>query len=296
MDITVIVTAFNRKEYLDNAIRSLENQTFKDFETILITNFDFGINKYKIKIKHIKLTENEMKNYGEYLSNIVSIAKGKIISFLEDDDLFYDNKLEFIYNLFKNNKDLVYYHNRSIFVDKNYKEIKKSNNNPDFNMSSITIKKSIINNDYLKQIKISPDTFMYSSALESKKKIIIGKEILTKFMSHKSTSHIVENDFNIYIKKRIELTETFNNEYKKFLQFFKSKKARNHIKALIFTHSLMLYSFNKNNKPYYFSNFLFYNKGSKIFPIFEYISLLIFGNYARKILNSQRQKINAKLS
>ena len=44
IEISVIVTAYNRKEFLKEALESLNNQTLgKDkFEVILITNFEYN--------------------------------------------------------------------------------------------------------------------------------------------------------------------------------------------------------------------------------------------------------------
>ena len=127
--ISVIVTAYNRKEFLLEALKSTVNQTLdrKHYEIILIKNFrDDSIDKYT--------EENNIKNIimdgtvGEFLNAAIIKSQGNIISFLDDDDLFAKYKLEYVYNLFNNSDNLVYYHNNFIPINKNGNEIDFKNN------------------------------------------------------------------------------------------------------------------------------------------------------------------------
>ncbi|AAT42890.1 glycosyltransferase [Picrophilus oshimae] len=100
--ISVIITAYNRKEFLLDAVKSALNQTLskEKYEIIVIKNYnDDNIDEF--------LNKNNIKNIimdgtiGEYLYKGINESKGDIISFLDDDDLFFNNKLEYVYNLFK---------------------------------------------------------------------------------------------------------------------------------------------------------------------------------------------------
>ncbi|AAT42912.1 glycosyltransferase [Picrophilus oshimae] len=87
--ISVIVTAYNRSEYLLDAVKSALNQTLskEKYEIIVIKNYnDDNIDEF--------LNKNNIKNIimdgtiGEYLYKGINESKGDIISFLDDDDLF----------------------------------------------------------------------------------------------------------------------------------------------------------------------------------------------------------------
>ena len=110
--ISVIITAYKRKEFIMDAIKSVLNQTLprKYYEIIVVKNFiDSDIDKY-INDNNIKnIFSNDISLSGKSVEAIKS-SHGEIISFLDDDDMFYNNKLEYIYDLFKNNINLVYYH------------------------------------------------------------------------------------------------------------------------------------------------------------------------------------------
>lgn len=170
--ISVIITAYNRKEFLLSAIKSVLNQTLdkKYYEIIVIKNFqDKNIDNFinENKIKHI-LMEGTM---GEFLYKGISEANGEIISFLDDDDLFFENKLDIVYKEFKKDNNIVYYHNWCVPRNRNGKILNTNsiNNSPDINMSAIAIKTSIVKIDQTNKINISmaPDILMYLCALES---------------------------------------------------------------------------------------------------------------------------------
>lgn len=111
--ISVIIIAYRRKEFLLNALKSVINQTLdkKYYEIIVIKNFKDGIIDNFIENKTIKNILSINESLGGKLSEALNYASGNVISLLEDDDLFTEDKLEHVYNLFKNNNKLDFYHN-----------------------------------------------------------------------------------------------------------------------------------------------------------------------------------------
>lgn len=106
--VTVIITTFNRLNLLGRALKSLENQTFKDFEVIVsddCSDMDVHgfLENYK---KHSQLTiryRRNSENKGAcYTRNEgIKIARGKYIAGLDDDDEFTPNRLEVLFNAYK---------------------------------------------------------------------------------------------------------------------------------------------------------------------------------------------------
>jgi len=96
--VSVVIPTFNRKEKLIRAINSVLNQTYQDFEIIIIDDCSkdktFGVVK-KIDDDRIIYSRNK-KNLGGSASRNrgVSMAKGEYVAFLDDDDLWMPNKLE----------------------------------------------------------------------------------------------------------------------------------------------------------------------------------------------------------
>ena len=112
--ISVVLINFNKENYVERCIKSLLNQTYKNFEIIAIDNKSTD-KSYKILSKYknkIKIIQNSMKNrYGSYdQMNAISIGlkycKGEILCFLDSDDFFKKDKLKNIFQTFKNNSNI----------------------------------------------------------------------------------------------------------------------------------------------------------------------------------------------
>lgn len=233
--ISVIITAYNRRNFLLGAIKSVLSQTLpkNKYEIIVIKNFsDDRIDKY--------IEGNNIKNIlmdgtiGQFLSIGIKESRGNIISFLDDDDLFFNNKLEYVYSIFKNNKKLVYYHNLPKFIDENNIYLSKTNHSISFNISCISIKRNIINLEALKNLYIIQDSFMYCSALESHGMIIRGKQILTYYRFHNSTSNYKEkNDSKIIHKNELFVNYLLN--FENLYKVFKNDRVKIYILNYIIT-------------------------------------------------------------
>lgn len=96
--VSVIVTTYNREKYLKETIQSILDQTFTDFELIVVDNFsnyDFFEVMESFNDSRIKPFQNQNngiiavnRNYG------ISKATGKYLAFCDDDDLWMPEKLE----------------------------------------------------------------------------------------------------------------------------------------------------------------------------------------------------------
>ncbi len=242
--ISVIIPDYNRKEFLLNAIKSVVNQTLdkKSYEIIVIKNFEDEVIDNYISENNIKgMLSSETSLRGK-LIEALNVAKGNVISFLDDDDLFFENKLEVVYKEFKKKDSLVYYHNRHVPINKDGKLMAvKSMYSLHFNMSCISIKKSIVKIPNLDKIRIALDTLMYLFALESNKKIKKGKEALTYYMFHESTSIIVTENYEEFKKLRITSSNSYIDGIRPVINFFQSKKTINFINASITDAQIRLY-------------------------------------------------------
>jgi glycosyltransferase involved in cell wall biosynthesis len=98
--ISVIVPTYNRSELLPRAINSILNQTFKDFELIIVDdgstdNTKKIIEKYSENDSRIKYIYQENSGGPPRPKNTgIKIAKGNYIAFLDSDDEWLPSKLE----------------------------------------------------------------------------------------------------------------------------------------------------------------------------------------------------------
>lgn len=107
--ISVIMSVYNGMPYLKDAVKSILNQTFKDFEFIIVDDAsNDGSHQYLkvIKDKRIKIITNK-KNLGlaASLNKALEVSKGAYIARMDADDVSYTDRLETQLNfLIKNPK------------------------------------------------------------------------------------------------------------------------------------------------------------------------------------------------
>lgn len=225
--ISVIISAHNRKEYLLEAIKSVVNQTLdpKNYEIIVVKNFkDETVDEY-ISAKGIFSIFTNETTYSRKLLEGLHVSKGDIISFLDDDDIFFGNKLEMIYNEFLKS-DCVFIHNNIQAINDKGDLLIFKDNRICFNMSSITVKKKIIKTEILKMSPFNLDTVMYAFALESEGKITDLKDVLTYYRVHDSITHAFTNfeDYKVFYTNSIERSL---KAYSDIYPLFRNKNARN---------------------------------------------------------------------
>ncbi|EOH9579889.1 glycosyltransferase family 2 protein, partial [Campylobacter jejuni] len=98
--VSIVMPCYNRQEYIVDAIESILNQTYSNFEFIIIDDCSTDntyeiVKKYAENDKRIIVLKNE-KNQGIVyaLNRGFSIAKGKYIARMDDDDISLPNRLE----------------------------------------------------------------------------------------------------------------------------------------------------------------------------------------------------------
>ena len=100
--------------YINECIRSLQNQTYENIEIIFHDDFSSDNSLDKInKFKNIKIIKNKKRNKVGSFNQIEAYKRefkkstGDIIFLLDSDDFFAKNKIETIVKFFSNNKKLV---------------------------------------------------------------------------------------------------------------------------------------------------------------------------------------------
>jgi glycosyltransferase involved in cell wall biosynthesis len=98
MKVTVIVTTFNRAHMVAETIDSILNQTFDDFELIVVDNCSSDDTETVIKgYTDERITYFKHENGGVVAVNRnygIGQARGEYIAFCDDDDLWLPRKLE----------------------------------------------------------------------------------------------------------------------------------------------------------------------------------------------------------
>lgn len=122
---SIVIPVYNVEEYIGRCLESVKNQTFKDYEVIVVNDgcTDKSIDivkKYDVKIidtKHVSVSE--ARNIG------VKHTKGEYLIFLDSDDYWDNELLNEINKSLNNNPDLVRFQVRTVTDTgdvKNYEE------------------------------------------------------------------------------------------------------------------------------------------------------------------------------
>jgi len=132
MQISVVITCFNLENYINEAIESVLRQDISDemYEVIVVddcsTDKSSEIIKKHKKVRYLKTVVNS----GVLLSTIYGMknANGNIISFLDGDDVWRNDKLNEVINSFQNDKSLIFLTHNYQFINKIGKSIKGQEN------------------------------------------------------------------------------------------------------------------------------------------------------------------------
>ena len=279
-EISVVIPTYNSLLYLKEAINSVINQSYENWEILIIDNHsDDGTDKYVENLNNIRIKYYKIQNYGIIAKSRnlgIRLSKGKYIAFLDSDDSWHKDKLLICMNVFKKNNCDFISHNFSL--NKNFKKNKKikikkissfkkfySSFNPIF-CSGVVLKKSILDDvSFSEKNKYNgtEDYLLWLTLLLNEKTFILIKNILGFYRVHNSnfsrnirkqlSSEINTlrffkiNQFISYrfFNKRVSLTYFgYANKYKKNMDLKKSK--------FLLKKSLKKYNFNIRSLILYF--------------------------------------------
>ena len=197
IEVSVVMSEYNTKEEcLCLAIESILNQTFKDFEFIIVddcgeNNLDEIVKKYNdSRIKIVKNDKNRGLVYS--LNHGIKEAKGKYIVRMDTDDISDKRRIEKIYNYIKehpeyavvSSKVVEFSENRKIGIlgkegEKNKKDIMRGNI---LIHPSVIIKKEAIEKvGYYKEYTRAEDFVLWCELLLAGYRLYTIDEVLLKY-------------------------------------------------------------------------------------------------------------------
>lgn len=112
--ISVIIPTYNRSKLLKRALTSVVNQSFKNFEVVVVDNystddtFDVVRSFSDHRIRYFLFRNfgiiSRSRNYG------AMVSVGRYLSFLDSDDCWYSNKLHLSVKSLSSSVDITYHH------------------------------------------------------------------------------------------------------------------------------------------------------------------------------------------
>jgi len=109
--ISVVIATHNHAHFLPECLASVMNQTYKDYEVILVNNGSTDNTEEVVRqLAWNKLRYHYQNDTGSVAGprNIgIRLAKGEYVAFLDSDDLWYREKLEKAADVLEKNPDIV---------------------------------------------------------------------------------------------------------------------------------------------------------------------------------------------
>lgn len=210
--VSVIIAAYNCDKYINQCIDSLLNQSFKNFEIIVVddgsTDRTYSIlNEYKTKNKNLYVYRQKNKYAGVARNNGLSRAKGEYVLFLDADDFFEPNMLMLAYQRAKSvDADIV------VFKGREYNDVTKEFKNCRFPLSpELFPNKAVISAGEFGEKLFQANSCIAWNKLISKKFI---DKVGVKFSSTKSSNDTVFIYTLLSLAKRITLVNEILVNYR----------------------------------------------------------------------------------
>ncbi len=259
--ISVVITAYNRREYILEAVKSVLNQTLdrSKYEVIVVKNYiDTVIDDFLRQNQVVNVYTYDI-SFGAMLACGIEKSRGEVISILDDDDLFLPIKLEEIFDIFQKNKNVVYARNEiyrnmgpNIEVFRNgelggipinshkmdiinvnaikhishiYRMIRRYGVN---NNSSISFRKNIYESsmEFLNDVNYLLDVFLFFWAIfngERNDVLVFFESPLSVWRIHDSWTNVSSNsNLEAFLAKNLRLSSEGVQTYEKFKSIFKS--------------------------------------------------------------------------
>ncbi len=311
--VSVILPSYNHEEFISEAIESVLNQTFRDFEFIIIDDHSKDkspeiIKKYQEKDNRIKACfHKENKGIARTQNECINMAKGKFIAFFNSDDVWDKNKLKKQLEVLEGDENLVVWTEGEI-IDGQSKSLgmkftqkfgglraKKSGNiflnllrgNFLFFSSIILKRENFENLRFTPQLRFHSD-YKYESSLAEKYKFYFINEPLAKYRVHRDNT--IDSDIEQIYKEKILIFEYFLMKY--------NDKIPKKIKWELYLDMCISYNILRSYNGSYkdlISSFLKAVK-KKPFKIFNLILLVTFFSKIRyRIVNIPFKKIRILL-
>jgi glycosyltransferase involved in cell wall biosynthesis len=271
--VSVIIPTYNSSKYIEETINSVLNQSYQNFEIIVIddSSTDKTISLLKIlsesdsRISYYEIKHSGMpstpRNYG------INKAKGDLIAFLDSDDIWTENKLQEQLKYFQKFQDTIFVYSMSVtfgavnFLSPNYEVLpllfKAAKSKEDLKKkgNSITCSSVLVKSEALKKIngfdedpklKAVEDYDLWIRLSELGKFYFIPR-IHVKYRVHKSQT---SSSWEIKQNRLLYLAQKRNIELPKY-KFYRNKGfvfrlVRNTIHFSTFVWIRLVSKFSKN--------------------------------------------------
>ena len=232
-EISIIVPVYNVEQYLENCIESILNQTFKDFELILVDdgstdNSGKICDIYEKKDSRIKVIHKNNGGLSSARNAGLDIARGKYIGFVDSDDSIHPEMYEVLYNLIEKYKSDISCCNYKYTYDISNQNHEELNLNEVIEMSNIESIEKLYDKDLGVKLVVAWNK-LYHKRLFDKIRYKVGRLHEDEFMAHRilyNSKKITYVDNELYYYLQREGSIMSKKSYKRKVDTLLSKSDR----------------------------------------------------------------------
>ena len=195
---SVIIPTYNHANFLGKALESIIEQTYNNWEAIVIDNYSTDetskvIDKYKdSRIKYFKISNDGIIAKSRNLG--IKVAKGNWIAFLDSDDTWTKDKLEICLKNIDEEVDFIY-HKLEIIYDNSKSYLKRKK------IVGRHLNKPILNDLLISVIE--------NGSAIGNSSVVVRKDILNKIgRISESKKMVASEDFNTWLRVA-QITDQF---------------------------------------------------------------------------------------
>ncbi|MEN9657060.1 MAG: hypothetical protein RL571_525 [Pseudomonadota bacterium] len=231
---SIVLATFNRAVLFEFALNSLDHQTFKNFEVIVVNdageNVEHILDKYPLlNITYVKKGKNGGLSAAR--NTALRLVKGKYVCYLDDDDLFNSNHLQILYENLIDHSERVVYTNADYVLERieASKRTELSRNNPyvhrDFSIDDLLIQNYIPVNTFCHPSDFS----LLGDAFDESLPALEDWDLLLKLRKKYDLHHVNLNTVEVRVReKEIQPEDRMSHRQRKnFPALFRKIYARN---------------------------------------------------------------------
>lgn len=147
---SIITPSFNQGKFIEETLESVFNQTYTNYEHIIIDGGSTDetieiLKKYKAKYpSKIKWISEKDKGQSDAINKGLKMAAGDILCYLNSDDIFIPNTLQLVADFFTKNKEADWLTGNYIIIDENGNEIQSFIKNYKTILASMPFKERLL--------------------------------------------------------------------------------------------------------------------------------------------------------
>ena len=256
---SIIIPTYNRADFIGRTILSILNQTYSNFEIIVIDDGSTDNTEEVVKLindDRVSYYKKENAERGAARNFGAKLAKGSYLNFFDSDDLAYDNHLSVANETIAQNKSVEVFHLNFDIKNPKGEIIRKSNKINDINKqllasnilscNGVFVRKDVALANPFNENRIlsASEDYLLWLTLASKYKIVNNKIITSSIIEHDNRSVLEADVTKLINRKEVFLTLILSD---KLLMKFYGKRKKILI-SQVFSYIALHVALIKNNK------------------------------------------------